>query len=131
MVNETELISSADRVYLLPRSPSAFFVSWSWSLSTNEAFRAGSYGPEIFVRLSASDDKGLFAEAGVCWDSGKLYIKPPAEGRTFSVSVYGLKQDGSREIIMESNSVAAPVSAPRNGPSYGYSSAEFFRKDPV
>ena len=129
MSNETNFILSTDKAYLLPRNPSAFFICWTWSRSRAEAFEAREYEPEILVRLSACEDKAVSGETSVRWDSGKLYMKPTAEGRAYSVSVYGRRKDGRQEKLLESNAVAAPVSAPAPGTSSGYSSAEFFRKN--
>ncbi|OGR41043.1 MAG: hypothetical protein A2X28_06870 [Elusimicrobia bacterium GWA2_56_46] len=131
MSDKTNLILSTDKVYLLPRNPSAFFICWTWGRSRAEAFEAREYESEILVRLSVCEDKAVSGEASVRWDSGKLYMKPPAEGRTCSVSVYGRRKDGAQEKLLESNSVAAPVPAPAPETSSGYSSAEFFRKEPV
>ena len=128
MTNEISFISSNDKVYLLPKNPAAVFVCWTWSRSRAETFEQ-AYEPEIIVRLSAVDDKALTAEAAVRWNAGKLYIKPPAEGRVYTAAVYAVKKDGSTEKLLESNAVAVPVSAPRCGLSSGYSSTEFFRKD--
>ena len=131
MANEKVFISSNDKVYLLPRNPAAVFVCWTWSRSRAEAFVDQWYEPEILIRLCDTGDKTLAAESAAKWDSGKLYMKPPVEGRTYAVAVYARKKDGSQEKLMESNASATPVSAPRQGLSAGYSSAEFFRRDPV
>ena len=129
MTNETAFIPSNDKAYLLPKNPSAFFICWTWSRARAEAFTAQEYEPEILVRLSAIDDKALLAESAADWRAGKIYMKPPAEGRTYTAAVYARKKDGSQEKLLESNAAAAPVSAPRQALSAGYSSAEFFRKD--
>lgn len=129
MPNETAVITSNDKAYLLPRNPALVFVCWTWSRFRAEAFSSRVYEPEIIVRLSAVDDKTLAAEATAQWNAGKLYMKPPAEGRTYTVSVYACKKEGSQEKLLESNPAATPVSAPGQVLSAGYSSSEFFRKD--
>lgn len=131
MANETAFPASNDKVYLLPRNPSSVFVCWTWSRSRAAAFEAMAYEPEIIVRLSAVDDMALTAEVSARWNAGKLYMKPPAEGRTYTAAVYAGKKDGSREKLMESNAAATPVSAPRQALSAGYSSSEFFRRASV
>lgn len=131
MADETALTPSNDKVYLLPKNPAAAFVCWTWSRSSAEAFESLVYEPEIIIRLSAADDKTLTAEASARWNAGKLYIKPPAEGRTYTAAVYARKKDGSQEKLLESNAAATPVSAPRQALSSGYSSSEFFRKDSI
>ena len=131
MANETVSTQSNDKAYLLPKNPAAVFICWTWSRSRVEAFEAREYEPEILIRLSVVEDKALAAEAMVQWDSGKLYLKPPVEGRTYAAAVYARKKDGSQEKLMESNAAATPISAPRQSFSAGYSSAEFFRKDYV
>ncbi|MFA6434322.1 MAG: DUF4912 domain-containing protein [Elusimicrobiales bacterium] len=131
MTNPTALAASNDKVYLLPRNPAAAFVCWTWSRSRSDAFEAGVYEREILVRLFVVDDKALAVEAAAAWDAGKLYLKPPVEGRTYTAAVFARKNDGSQEKLMESNAAAVPVSAPRQDLSAGYSSAEFFRKEPA
>ena len=131
MANETAFTPSNDKTYLLPKNPAAVFVCWTWSRSREEAFKAREYEPGIIVRLSAVDDKVLTAEVSAQWNAGKLYMKPPVEGRTYTVAVYAQKKDGSQEKMLESNAAATPVSVPRQTLSSGYSSSEFFRKDSV
>lgn len=130
MANETVYTPSNDKAYLLPRNPGSVFVCWTWSRSRAEAFGARIYEPEILVRLSDVEDKASVVESTVKWDSGRLYMKPPAEGRTYAAAVYAFKKDGSQEKLLESNAAAAPVSAPRRGFPAGCSSSEFVRKDP-
>ena len=96
-----------------------------------ETFEARTYEPEIIVKISAVDDKALTSEVSAQWNAGKLYMKPPVEGRTYTAAVYVRKKDGTQEKILESNVAATPISAPRQILSAGYSSSEFFRKDPV
>lgn len=129
MNNETEFAQSNDKVYLLPKNPSEVFICWTWSRARAEAFTAQAFEPELLVRLSAADDKALFSESAADWRAGMLYMNPPAEGRTYTASVYARKKDGSLEKLLESNAAATPVSAPRQALSAGYSSSEFFRKD--
>ncbi len=131
MANETLFTPSSDRVYLLPKNPAAVFVCWTWSRSMEETFEARTYEPEIIVKISAVDDKALTSEVSAQWNAGKLYMKPPVEGRTYTAAVYVRKKDGTQEKILESNVAATPISAPRQILSAGYSSSEFFRKDPV
>ena len=128
MVNETSFTPSNDKLYLLPKNPAAVFVCWTWNRSRAEAFEQ-VYEQEIIVRLSAVDDKALTTEVPARWNAGKLYIKPPAEGRIYIATLYARKKDGSQEKLLESNAVTTPVSAPRQGLTAGYSSFEFFRKD--
>ncbi|MEI7482296.1 MAG: DUF4912 domain-containing protein [Elusimicrobiota bacterium] len=131
MANETAFTPSSDKIYLLPKNPAAVFVCWTWSRAIEETFEIGGYEPEIIVRLCAVDDKALTSEVSTQWNAGKLYMKPPVEGRTYTAAVYVRKKDGAQEKILESNAAATPVSAPRQVLSAGYSSSEFFRKDPV
>ncbi len=129
MTNETAFIPSNDKAYLLPKNPAEVFICWTWSSARAEAFTAQLFEPQILVRLTAVDDKALLSEAAADWRAGKLYMKPPAEGRTYTAAVYARNRDGSQEKLLESNAAATPVSAPRQALSAGYSSAEFFRKD--
>jgi len=131
MANETAFTPSNDKLYLLPKNPAAVFICWTWSRGSEETFEIHGYEPEIIVRLSAVDDKALTSEVSVQWNSGKIYMKPPVEGRTYTAAIYARKKDGAQEKILESNPTATPVSAPRQILSAGYSSSEFFRKDPV
>ena len=81
MANETAFTPSSDKIYLLPKNPAAVFVCWTWSRASEETFETGGYGPEIIVRLCAVDDKALTSEVSTQWNAGKLYMKPPVEGR--------------------------------------------------
>ena len=131
MTNGTLFTPSNDKAYLLPRNPAAVFVCWTWGRSRAEAFETRGYEPEIVVGLFDAENKALTAEVSVRWNAGKIYIKPAVEGRTYTAVIYALKKDGTREKLLESNAAATPVSAPRRGLSAGYSSAEFFRREPV
>jgi hypothetical protein len=127
---ENEIIHSRDRAYLLVRNPTSVLVCWTWSRAVAEAFGSRVYEPEVIIRLAAAEDKALVVECPAPWAAGKLYIRPPAEGRVYSAGIYALKKDGSREKLSESNSALTPVSSSRHGLAAGYASAEFFRKGP-
>jgi hypothetical protein len=134
MTDVTDLLRLNDRVYLLVRNPSSVLVCWTWSGSAAGAFESGVYEPEIIVRLAAAEDKNLMVECSARWNAGKLYIRPPAEGRVYAASVYALKKGGAKDKLMESNAALTPVSSAMSGLSAGYASAEFFRqgsKEPV
>ena len=126
-----DLSPSNDKVYLLVRNPASVFVCWTWSRARVEAFESQCYAPEVIVRLAAAEDKALVAEQAVPWNVGKLYMKPPAEGRTYTIAIYARNKDGAQEKLLESNAALTPVSASRPGLSAGYASAEFFRRSPV
>ncbi|MBU2574392.1 MAG: DUF4912 domain-containing protein [Elusimicrobia bacterium] len=128
MTDELNLPPSSDKAWLLVKSPAAVFVCWTLGRAKTEAFKTASYAPNVLVRLVSCEDKTLAVEAEVRWDAGKIYLKPPAEGRICSAAVYARKKDGGQEKLLESNAVAAPVSSPLGGVSSGYSSAEFFRR---
>jgi len=129
MTDASDLIRLNDKAYLLVRNPSAVFVCWTWSRSRAEAFETGAYEPDVIVRISVSEDKALDAELPAAWNAGKLYIKPPAEGRVYTAFVYAVRKDGSREKLMESNPMLTPVSAAGSGLQAGYASDEFLHKD--
>jgi hypothetical protein len=134
MTDSTELLRLNDRAYLLVRNPSSVLVCWTWSGSAAGSFESGVYEPEIIVRLAAAEDKNLAVEYSAPWNAGKLYIRPPAEGRVYAALVYARKKDGAREKLLESNAALTPVSSAMSGLSAGYASAEFFRqvsKEPV
>jgi hypothetical protein len=129
MTDKTAFVPSNDKVYLLPKNPLAVFICWTWSRSRAEAFQTQAYNPEIIIRLFAADDKALMVEAAARWNAGKIYMKPPVEGRTYTAAVCARKKGGSQEKMLESNAVATPVSAPRQALSAGYSSSEFLRRE--
>ncbi len=134
MTDSTDLLRLNDRAYLLVRNPSSVLVCWTWSGSAAGAFESGVYEPEIIVRLAAAEDKNLSMECSVPWNDGKLYIRPPVEGRVYTAFVYASKKDGAKEKLLESNAALTPVSSAMSGLSAGYASAEFFRqglKEPV
>ncbi len=128
MTDLTDLLRLNDRAYLLVRNPSSVFICWTWSAAVCGAFETGVYEPEIIVRLAAVEDKSLAVECSALWSAGKLYIRPPAEGRVYSAFVYARKKDGSKEKLLESNAALTPVSSAMSGLSAGYASAEFFRQ---
>ncbi|HOW89778.1 MAG TPA: DUF4912 domain-containing protein [Elusimicrobiales bacterium] len=127
MTEITGRIRTNDRAYLLVRNPSSVFVCWTWSPASAEAFRSGTYSGEVLVRLTASDDRNISAEASVPWDSQRLFMKPPAEGRSCTAFVYASRKDGSREKLLESPSVLTPVASALPGLSSGYASSEFLQ----
>lgn len=122
---------SNDKVYLLVRNPSSVFICWTWGRARAEAFESAGYAPEITVRLAAAGDKANTVEQTAQWNAGRLYMKPPAEGQTYTAAIYARTKDGAQEKLMESNAALTPVSAVRSGLSAGYASAEFFRRSPV
>ncbi|OGS08093.1 MAG: hypothetical protein A2270_03360 [Elusimicrobia bacterium RIFOXYA12_FULL_51_18] len=127
----TDFSLSNDKVYLLVRNPSSVFICWTWSRARAEVFEALGYEPEILVRLSAAGDKIPAVEQAVPWNSGKLYMAPPVEGKTYTAAIYARNKEGVQEKLLESNSALTPVSSQRPGLSAGYASAEFFRRSPV
>lgn len=122
---------SNDKAYLLVRNPSSVFICWTWGRARAEAFAAQGYAPEIIVRLAAAGDKANTVEQAAQWNAGKLYMKPPAEGHTYTAAIYARNKDGAQEKLLESNAALTPVSVARSGLSAGYASAEFFRRSPV
>jgi hypothetical protein len=128
MADELNLQPSSDKAWLLVKSPVSAFVCWTWNRPKSEAFEAGAYEPGVLVRLSSCDDKSLITEAEAPWNSGKTYLKPPAEGASCLAAVYARNKDGVLEKLLESNAAAVPVSGPRGGVSSGYASAEFIRR---
>ena len=128
MTDSTEQIRLNDRAYLLVRNPSSVLICWTWSASAAQAFRSAAYEPEVVIRLAAADDRNLAVEHRVRWDAGRLYLRPPAEGRVYSALVYAGKKDGTREKLLESNQALMPVSSTMSGLSAGYASSEFFQK---
>ena len=127
MTDLTDLLPLSDRAYLLVRNPSSVLVCWTWSGSAARNFESGVYEPEITVRLAAAEDKNLSVECSALWNAGKLYIRPPAEGRVYCASVYARKKGGAGEKLLESNAALTPLSSAMSGLSAGYASAEFFR----
>ncbi len=123
MANET----SNDKAYLLVRNPSSVFICWTWGRAGAEAFESLRYEPEIIVRLAAVGDKAGAVEQAAQWNAGKLYMKPPAEGQTYTAAIYARNKDGAREKLLESNAALTPAPIVRSGLSAGYASAEFFR----
>ena len=122
---------SNDKAYLLVRNPSSVFICWTWSRARAEAFEALVYAPEITVRLAAAGDKSLPVEQTAHWNAGRLYMKPLAEGQTYTAAIYARTKDGAQEKLLESNAALTPVSSARSGMPAGYASAEFFRRSPV
>ncbi len=122
---------SNDKAYLLVRNPSSVFICWTWGRARAEAFEAQGYAPEIIVRLAAAGDKANTVKQAAQWNAGKLYMKPPAEGQTYTAAIYARNKDGAEEKLLESNAALTPVSAARSGLSAGYASAEFFRGSPA
>ena len=122
---------SNDKAYLLVCNPASVFICWTWSRARTEAFEAQGYAPEITVRLSAAGDKANAVEQAAQWNAGKLYMKPPAEGQTYTAAIFARNKDGAEEKLLESNAALTPVSCARSGLSAGYASAEFFRRSPV
>jgi hypothetical protein len=132
MTNEASNFTPAnEKAYLLAKNPSSIFLCWTWNRARTEVFEAGGYESEITVRLFPNGDKAAAAEFAVQWNSGKLYIKLPTEGGTYAAVIYARRKDGVQEKLLESNAASAPVSAQRGRLSSGYSSAEFFRREPL
>ena len=129
MTCSTERLRLNDRAYLLVRNPSSAFVCWTWSGSSAQAFNSMDYEPDVLVRLSAAEDKNQVVEHSVRWDTGGIYLRLPAEGRTYSASVYVRKKDGHKEKLLESNAALAPVSLEMSGLSSGYASPEFLGRN--
>ena len=129
MTCSTEHLRCSDKAYLLVRNPSSVFVCWTWSEASARVLGSADYEPDVMVRLSSVDNKDLAVESLGRWDSGGIYLRPPAEGKTYAASVYARKKGGQMEKLLESNAALTPVSLAASGVSSGCVASGSFGRD--
>jgi len=122
----SQMLPAEDRLVLLPKNPGAFFVLWRLGASRMEAFRSGSLGGEVELRLLYSDDKAHAFSRKAAWDAGGAYLEVPVQGGNYIAALYA-QRGGEWEKLLDSNSAAAP-SAAGMASERAYASLEFYKR---
>ncbi len=119
-------LPAEDRLVLLPKNPGVLFLFWQFSHSRAEAFRSGAFSPEVELRLVCAEDGASASAHRAAWQTGRLYLPVPAQGRNCQVSLYA-QRAGAWEKLLESNQATAPCAAGQ-AEDRAYASLEFHKK---